>query len=90
MIDFRSFRDEHPELCPQDRLRVPGLGAQPAAGTAELGGWEDAYKGLTGGDPWGDPTPVRPLMQESGAEAFGYPHRGLRTRGRPGPGVGFP
>lgn len=91
MIDFRSFRDEHPELCPQDRLRVPGLGAQPAAGTAELGGWEDAYKGLTGGDPWGDPTPVRPLMQESGAEAFGYylsfrldpDHWGLHVQGPP-------
>ncbi|MFQ5907870.1 MAG: hypothetical protein ACE5JE_03450 [Thermoplasmata archaeon] len=72
MIDFRSFREEHPELCPEDRLRIPGLGTQRTTEKAEVGDWEEAYKGVTRDDPWGDPPPVRKLMQASGAEAFGY------------------
>ncbi|MFQ6012133.1 MAG: hypothetical protein ACE5LS_00595 [Thermoplasmata archaeon] len=72
MIDFESFRSQHPELCPEDRLRIPGLGTRTDADVIEVGGWEEAYKGLGEDDPWEDPPSVRKLMQEFGAEAFGH------------------
>ncbi|MFQ5552621.1 MAG: hypothetical protein ACE5EW_02760 [Thermoplasmata archaeon] len=72
MIDFPSFRDEHPEFCPEDRLRVPGLGAPSQGKIQKVNDWEEAYEAVTTGDPWDDPLVVRKRMQEFGAEAFGH------------------
>ncbi len=91
MIDLTSFRSEHPEFCPEDRLRVPGLGPRTGTSPIEVGGWEGAYKELQAVDPWRDPPPVRKLMQEFGAEAFGHylsfrldpDHWGLHLQGAP-------
>lgn len=90
MVDLQSFRDKHPELCPADRLRVPGLNQRAEAEAAEVGGWEEAYKEVMVGNPWEEPPTVRKLMEAFGAEAFGYylsfrldPERwGLHLRGK--------
>ncbi|MEE8198464.1 MAG: hypothetical protein V3R48_01995 [Thermoplasmata archaeon] len=72
MIDLPSFRDEHPDLCPENRIRVPGLGGSSLEESREVKDWEDAYTGVIEAGSWDDPPPVRKRMQEAGAEAFGY------------------
>ncbi|MFQ5918512.1 MAG: hypothetical protein ACE5I4_00535 [Thermoplasmata archaeon] len=72
MVDLGSFREEHPELCPEDRIRVPGLGEPAVVDARAVGDWEEALEAIGAEDLWRDPAPVRKRMQAGGAEAFGH------------------
>lgn len=72
MIDFGLFREDHPDLCPEDRIRVPGLGVPSHAKARSVSNWEEAYGEVNVGDSWEDLPPIRKRMEEFGAEAFGH------------------
>lgn len=72
MVAFASFREEHPAFCEAERLRVPGLGTAHRGAGRSVAGWEEAYDLLLERAPWDNPPVVRKLMEEAGAEAFGF------------------
>lgn len=71
MLSLDSFAKDHPELCDQRVLRIPGLKTVKRPGTL-VENWKVAYEILMEGDPWASPPIVRNLMQEEGTEAFGF------------------
>lgn len=72
MLDFASFKERHPQLCNEEMMRIPGLVVEERRRGEKVAGWEEAYRRMLREDPWEKPPSVRPLMQERGAEAFGY------------------
>ncbi|MCJ2520652.1 MAG: hypothetical protein LN412_06895 [Candidatus Thermoplasmatota archaeon] len=72
MLDLDSFRDDHPHLCSEERIRIPGLVSESKLDGLAVENSSRVYKKIMRDDPWEEPPIVRLLMQEEGAEAFGY------------------
>ncbi len=91
MLDFSSFRNQHPDLCDHSKIRIPGLVSEEVPSGARVANWKEAYDKILKDDPWDEPPVVRQLMQEGGAEAFGCyvsfrldpEHWGVYLRGKP-------
>ncbi len=71
-MDFASFKEQRPQLCKEAEIRIPGPGAKERRRGERIVGWKEAYERTLRDDPWNNPPAIRALMQEKGAEAFGY------------------
>lgn len=70
MVDYGAFSQTYPQYCDPDKVRIPGLGGPPSKGGASVADWTETYAVLPEA-LWSEAPPIRPLMQERGAEAFG-------------------